>query len=62
MSFGTIVFNKGPTFPTNMFPIPETKVYKSENRFVNLGYRDWKHAGGKGGAFAKHNSCKQWQI
>ena len=31
---------------------------KAEDRFVTLGYRDWKHAGAKGGAFAKHNTLK----
>lgn len=30
----------------------------AEDRFVNLGFRDWKHAGGKSGAFA---SCKTHQ-
>lgn len=31
---------------------------KAEDRFVNLGFSDLKHAGGKSGAFAKHNSSK----
>ena len=34
---------------------------KAEDRFVTLGFRDWKHAGGKGGAFAKHNTSKSHQ-
>ncbi len=31
---------------------------KAEERFVTLGYRDWKHAGGNDGAFAKHHTSK----
>ena len=34
---------------------------KAEDRFVTIGYRDWKHAIGKGGAFVKHNTSKHHQ-
>ena len=34
---------------------------KAEDRFETLGYRDWKHAGEKGGAFAKHNTSKNYK-
>lgn len=34
---------------------------KAEDRFVSIGFRDWKHAGGKSGAFAKHNCSKSHQ-
>lgn len=34
---------------------------KAKDCFVTLGFRDWKHADGKGGAFAKHNTSKSHQ-
>lgn len=35
---------------------------KADDRFVRIGYRDWKHATGKGGGLDKHHSSKNHQT
>ena len=31
---------------------------KADDRFVRIGYRDWKHVTGKGGGLDKHHNDK----
>ena len=35
---------------------------KAEDRFVCLGYNDWKHATGKGEAFLKHDNSQHHKV
>uniref|UniRef100_A0A1X7UR36 TTF-type domain-containing protein n=1 Tax=Amphimedon queenslandica TaxID=400682 RepID=A0A1X7UR36_AMPQE len=35
---------------------------RAEDRFGNLGFREWKHVGGESYAFAKHNCCNIHQM
>ena len=34
---------------------------KAEDTFISIGYRDWKHATGRGGALTKHDTCMTHQ-
>ena len=42
------------------FSLPATS--KADNRFLKVGYSDWKHATAKNGALEKNNSCHQHRL